>query len=47
MKYRQETSAERDCDGEFDTYDEWARFEPQPPYRSAAFLDAQDRHCIT
>jgi len=43
MEYRQETIA----DGEFETYDEWARFGPQPPYRSATFLDAQGRRCIT
>jgi len=47
MKYRQETIAERDWDGEFDTYDEWARFAPQPPYRSATFRDAQGRRCHT
>jgi hypothetical protein len=47
MKYRQETIAERDCVGEFQTYDEWARFGPQPPYRSATFLDVQGRRCIT
>ena len=41
MKYRQETIAKGDWDGEFETYDEWARFGPQPPYRSATFLDAQ------
>jgi hypothetical protein len=38
MKYRQETIAEREWDGEFATYDEWARFGPQPPYRSATFV---------
>jgi hypothetical protein len=47
MKYQQETIAEREWDGEFDTYDEWARFGPQPPHRSATFRDAQDRRCIT
>ena len=31
MRYRQETLAEKDCDGEFETYDEWARFGPHPP----------------
>jgi hypothetical protein len=41
MKYQQATVAEKDWDGEFATYDEWARFGPQPPYRSATFLDAQ------
>ena len=30
MKYRQ-----NEWDGEFETYDEWARFGPQPPYRGA------------
>ena len=47
MKYRQETTAEGDWNGEFETYDEWARFGPQPPYRSATFLDAQGRGCNT
>jgi hypothetical protein len=47
MKYQQATVAEKDWDGEFATYDEWARFGPQPPYRSASFLDAQGRPCIT
>ena len=37
MRYRQETLAENEADGEFETYDEWARFGPQPPYRSATF----------
>jgi hypothetical protein len=30
MKYRQETLTENESDGEFETYDEWARFGPQP-----------------
>jgi hypothetical protein len=47
MKYRRGTVAKKDCDGEFQTYHEWARFGPQPPYRSATFLDAQGRRCIT
>ena len=47
MEYRRETVAQKDCYGEFETYDEWARFGPQPPYRSATFLDAQGRRCIT
>jgi hypothetical protein len=47
MKHRQETIAEKAWDGEFETYDERARFEPQPPYRSATFLDGQGRRCIT
>jgi hypothetical protein len=47
MEYRRKTVAQKDCHGEFETYDEWARFGPQPPYRSATFLDAQGRRCIT
>ena len=43
MKHRQETVAEKDWDGEFGSYDEWARLGPQPQYRSATFLDAQGR----
>jgi hypothetical protein len=30
MKHRQETVAEKDWNGEFGTYDEWARLGPQP-----------------
>ena len=30
MRYRQETVAEKGWDGEFETYDEWARLGPQP-----------------
>jgi hypothetical protein len=33
--------------GEFGSYDEWARLGPQPPYRTATFIDAQGRRCIT
>jgi hypothetical protein len=47
MKHRQQTVAEKGWDGEFGTYDEWARLGPQPPYRSATFTDAQGRRCIT
>jgi len=47
MKYRRETVAQKGWDGEFETYDEWARFGPQPPYRSANFMDAEDRACVT
>jgi hypothetical protein len=47
MKHRQQTVAEKGWDGEFGTYDEWARLGLQPPYRSATFTDAQGRRCIT
>jgi hypothetical protein len=47
MKDQQETVDEKYWDGEFATYDEWAATGPQPPYRSATFLDAQGRRCIT
>ena len=47
MRYRQETVAKDDWDGEFESYNEWARLGPQPPYRSATFVDAQDRPCVT
>jgi hypothetical protein len=47
MKYRQGIIGERDWVGEFQTYDEWTRLGPQPPYRSATFLDARGRRCIT
>jgi hypothetical protein len=47
MEYQRKTVAQKDCHGEFETYDEWARFGPHPPYRSATFLDALGRRCIT
>ena len=47
MKYRRETIADKGWDGEFETYDQWARFGPQPPYRSANFMDAHGRRCTT
>src|SRR5712691_8792792 len=47
MKHRQETVVAEDWDGEFGSYHEWARLGPQPPYRSATFIDAQGRRCIT
>jgi hypothetical protein len=47
MKHRQKTVGKKDWVGEFRTYDEWASLGPQPPYRSATFLDAQGRRCIT
>ena len=47
MKYRREMVTEQGWDGEFGTYDEWARLGPQPPYRSATFLDTQGRRCVT
>jgi hypothetical protein len=47
MRHQQKTVAKRDWDGEFGNYDEWAKLGPQPPYRSAIFLDAQGRRCVT
>ena len=47
MRHRQETVVKKGWDGEFETYDEWARFGPLPPYRSTIFLDAHGRRCIT
>jgi hypothetical protein len=47
MRYRRETVAADDWHGEFGSYDEWARLGPQPPYRTATFVDAQGRRCIT
>jgi hypothetical protein len=38
MRHQQETVATDDWDGEFGSYDEWARLGPQPPYRSATFV---------
>ena len=47
MKHRQETVVAEDWDGEFGSYHEWARLGPRPPYRSATFVDAHGRRCIT
>jgi len=47
MKYRRATIAPDDWQGEFGSYDEWARLGPQPPYRTATFFDARGRRCIT
>jgi hypothetical protein len=47
MRHQQKTVAKRDWDGEFGNYDEWAKLGPQPPYRSAIFLDAKGRRCVT
>ena len=47
MSQRQQTVPEKEWDGEFETYDDWARLGPQPPYRSAIFRDGRDRPCIT
>ena len=38
MKHRQETVAEKDWDGEFNSYDEWARLGPQPRTGVPLFL---------
>jgi hypothetical protein len=35
------------ADGEFLTYDEWARLGPLPPFRSAVLIDARGRRCLT
>jgi hypothetical protein len=34
-------------DGEFRSYEEWARLGPLPPFRSAIFTDARGRRCVT
>src|SRR5258705_11968068 len=47
MRHRRETVVADDWDGEFGSYDEWARLGPQPPYRTATFIDAQGRGCVT
>ena len=47
MRDQQKTVVERDWDGEFGNYDEWAKLGPQPPYRCAIFRDAQGRRCVT
>jgi hypothetical protein len=35
------------ADGIFETYQEWARLGPLPPYRCAVFVDARGRRCLT
>ena len=44
MQHRRDTAA---ADGEFLTYEEWARLGPLPPFRSAVFVDALGRRCLT
>jgi hypothetical protein len=46
MKYRQETRAERDWDGEFDTMMNGQDL-GRNPVPKCTFRDAQDRRCIT
>jgi hypothetical protein len=36
-----------DADGEFRSYEEWAQLGPLPPFRSAIFVDALGRRCLT
>lgn len=43
---REETARTKE-DGEFRTYEEWARLGPLPPFRSAVFTDARGRRCLT
>ena len=38
MKHRQETVAEKDWDGEFGSYDEWARLGPLSLSRQDRFM---------
>ncbi|HXC90546.1 MAG TPA: hypothetical protein VNV18_10325 [Stellaceae bacterium] len=35
------------ADGQFGSYEEWARLGPLPPFRSAVFVDALGRRCLT
>ena len=44
MTHRRDTIL---ADGEFLSYEEWARLGPLPPFRSAVFIDAQGRRCVT
>lgn len=37
---------DRRADGSFESFEEWARLGPQPPYRSAVFVDARGRRCL-
>ena len=44
MERRRDTIA---ADGQFHSYEEWARLGPLPPFRSAVFIDARGRRCLT
>jgi hypothetical protein len=35
------------ADGEFHSYEDWARLGPTAPFRSAVFVDARGRRCVT
>jgi hypothetical protein len=39
--------SEISADGEFHSYEDWVRLGPTPPYRSAVFIDAYGRRCVT
>ena len=41
------SDATAEADGEFHSYEEWARLGPLPPFRSAVFVDARGRRCLT
>jgi len=47
MTDRRDSDAAIRADGEFESYEEWARLGPLPPYRSAIFIDARGRRCLT
>jgi hypothetical protein len=47
MPEQRDTVLERKEDGEFRSYEEWARLGPLPPFRSAVFTDARGRRCLT
>jgi|GEM_PF-2936026 hypothetical protein len=47
MPEQRDQAIETREDGEFRSYEEWARLGPLPPFRSAVFTDARGRRCVT
>ncbi|HJU16280.1 MAG TPA: hypothetical protein VJ770_07395 [Stellaceae bacterium] len=47
MPKERDAAVETPADGEFRTYEEWARLGPLPPFRCATFTDARGRRCVT
>jgi hypothetical protein len=47
MLQGRDAAVEIEKDGEFRTYEEWARLGSLPPFRCATFTDARGRRCAT
>jgi hypothetical protein len=47
MLQERDATVELEEDGEFRSYEEWARLGSLPPFRHAVFTDARGRRCLT